>query len=140
MYNNKKTSVRKLLNSCVEINNLDFNFDSIKKMYEKIIFDDLGLDEIKLYKDPILKKNIGDYIKNRDGYKCLCCGMPEFITVNYIIPSSLGGIYGIDNLQTLCESCRTEKGDKIIDYRGAQVIKKPKLTKNINAGKERGFF
>lgn len=53
-------------------------------------------------------------------YRCLCCEKtePEIkITVDHIIPVTLGGANSIENIQPLCLICNLSKGTKIIDYR-----------------------
>lgn len=53
-------------------------------------------------------------------YTCLACGRrdPDVqITKDHVIPVSMGGSDGIDNLQPLCASCNSKKGARVIDYR-----------------------
>lgn len=53
---------------------------------------------------------------------CLACGRREpaiRLTVDHIIPLSLGGTNSLDNLQPLCVECNQEKGARIADHRGA---------------------
>ena len=53
-------------------------------------------------------------------YTCLCCGRrePEIkLTVDHVIPLSIGGTNSIDNIQPLCQSCNSSKHVRIIDYR-----------------------
>jgi 5-methylcytosine-specific restriction endonuclease McrA len=51
---------------------------------------------------------------------CLCCGDPGPLTVDHIVPLSLGGLNKIENIQPLCLSCNTQKGVRIRDYRYAR--------------------
>lgn len=39
-------------------------------------------------------------------------------TLDHIVPHSLGGSHELTNLQILCLSCNSKKGQKTIDYRG----------------------
>jgi 5-methylcytosine-specific restriction endonuclease McrA len=48
---------------------------------------------------------------------CLCCGWRGKVTVDHVIPSSVGGRNHIVNLQPLCVECSGEKGMKSTDYR-----------------------
>lgn len=53
---------------------------------------------------------------------CLACGQREphvRLTVDHIVPRSMGGTNSLDNLQLLCRTCNAAKGARIIDYRGA---------------------
>jgi 5-methylcytosine-specific restriction endonuclease McrA len=47
-----------------------------------------------------------------DGYRCKWCGTQHNLTVDHIIPWSKGGGDDPENLQTLCRSCNSRKGDR----------------------------
>ena len=49
----------------------------------------------------------------RDGFKCVFCGATDDLTLDHVIPRSKGGSSNPDNLQTLCRSCNTSKGNKL---------------------------
>lgn len=52
------------------------------------------------------------------GYRCLRCGRTDVkLTIDHILPISLGGTHTIDNVQPLCGPCNSGKRDKHIDYR-----------------------
>jgi len=51
------------------------------------------------------------------GNRCLCCGKKNKLTLDHVVPLSLGGKDTIDNIQPLCGSCNSKKHTKIIDYR-----------------------
>ena len=51
------------------------------------------------------------------GNRCLACGTTENITIDHVVPTSLGGTNTADNVQPLCGTCNTSKGDRIIDFR-----------------------
>lgn len=64
----------------------------------------------------IKKKETRKHIIDRDK-KCLCCGSDKNLSIDHIIPVSIGGSNDFNNLQLLCKSCNSRKGTKIIDYR-----------------------
>lgn len=51
------------------------------------------------------------------GFRCLCCGCQEKLTIDHIVPISMGGRNIIDNIQPLCKPCNSSKGAQVIDYR-----------------------
>jgi 5-methylcytosine-specific restriction endonuclease McrA len=67
----------------------------------------------------------------RDGNKCVKCGGTEDLTVDHIIPLSLGGKCHLVNLQTMCKACNGRKGANVILYR--------KDKEAVNYIKKRGF-
>lgn len=52
-------------------------------------------------------------IFERDGYKCVICNVKDSLCIDHILPVSRGGDSSDENLQTLCMSCNTKKGNKI---------------------------
>jgi hypothetical protein len=52
-------------------------------------------------------------ILERDGYVCLSCGAKEHLCIDHVLPVSRGGDSSDENLQTLCLSCNTKKGNKL---------------------------
>jgi 5-methylcytosine-specific restriction endonuclease McrA len=51
------------------------------------------------------------------GGRCLRCGSSEDLTVDHVIPLSLGGPNTIENVQPLCSACNGIKGCEAVDYR-----------------------
>lgn len=59
-------------------------------------------------------------LKQTYNYTCLRCGRREpdiCLTVDHVIPITMGGRNSIDNIQPLCFSCNCAKGPRIADYR-----------------------
>jgi 5-methylcytosine-specific restriction endonuclease McrA len=57
------------------------------------------------------------------GNRCLWCGNDsERLTVDHVIPVSLGGTSDISNLQPLCFSCNSRKRNRVMDFRGAALV------------------
>jgi|GEM_PF-1228637 len=51
-------------------------------------------------------------IMERDGNKCVVCGLDKQLTIDHIVPISKGGNSSDENLRTLCKTCNTKKGNK----------------------------
>lgn len=51
------------------------------------------------------------------GYRCLSCGTTEEITLDHVVPVSLGGTTDVMNVQPLCFLCNCRKYNKTTDYR-----------------------
>lgn len=62
----------------------------------------------------------------RDGNTCLKCGALDSLSLDHIQPLGSGGDNSTNNLQTLCTSCNSSKGNKTKDYRKSNV--KPTLS------------
>jgi 5-methylcytosine-specific restriction endonuclease McrA len=56
------------------------------------------------------------------GGRCLRCSTREKLSVDHIVPLSLGGSNDIDNIQPLCEGCNGEKGLDSTDYRALEKV------------------
>lgn len=52
-------------------------------------------------------------IMERDGFCCQHCGSEEALSIDHVRPVSRGGDSSDENLQVLCMSCNTKKGNKI---------------------------
>jgi 5-methylcytosine-specific restriction endonuclease McrA len=52
-------------------------------------------------------------IWNRDGRECVTCQSAVDLTIDHIVPVSLGGPNSDNNLQTMCRSCNSRKGARI---------------------------
>lgn len=66
---------------------------------------------------PALRQAIFD----RDDHECLCCQSHEKLSIDHIVPLAKGGDNSFENLQTLCMSCNSAKGDSTKDYRKSNV-------------------
>lgn len=74
--------------------------DILKKEYKK------RLNKARYY---ISKKEVRNYIFERDGYKCLKCGSKENLQIDHIISVYKNGKNELENLQTLCKKCNCSK-------------------------------
>jgi 5-methylcytosine-specific restriction endonuclease McrA len=70
-------------------------------------------------------RRLGKELKAHYNYTCLACHRqePEIeLTIDHIVPLSRGGTNDTSNLQPLCKSCNSGKGERIIDYRPDKPI------------------
>lgn len=51
------------------------------------------------------------------GDKCIKCGCPDYVTIDHVVPLSVGGRNHYTNLQPLCTGCNSQKSDLVEDYR-----------------------
>ena len=62
-----------------------------------------------------------EQIMRRDNYTCLCCyrngGKGLKLQIDHIIPIFQGGRADVENSQTLCSECNSQKGVNAINYR-----------------------
>lgn len=52
-------------------------------------------------------------VHEKHGFACVTCGTKKQLTVDHIIPISKGGGNDFENLQTMCKSCNSRKGNRI---------------------------
>ena len=60
-------------------------------------------------------------VLQRDQYQCLACGNPDTLSVAHVTPISRGGDSAIENLQTLCFSCRKDVRGLEVDFRKPHI-------------------
>lgn len=63
-----------------------------------------------------IQPHVRKKVLERDKYRCLRCGTHVDLTLDHIIPTSIGGSNDFENLQTLCNRCNSSKGVKAITY------------------------
>jgi len=68
-----------------------------------------------------ISKEYKEFVKKRDGSKCLKCGSTKHLTVDHIVPKSIlkktRNYFLGNNYQTLCFDCNLIKGVNIGTYR-----------------------
>ena len=69
------------------------------------------------------KKNI----LKRDGYTCQYCGRNsgERMTIDHVVPRSVGGKTIWENVVSACRSCNTRKGSRTPQQAGMRLLRKP---------------
>ena len=66
-----------------------------------------------------LRPEIKRQVKQRDGYKCLCCGSKSKLNlqVDHSTSQHFGGDNSLENLQTLCKECNIIKSKQNMSFR-----------------------
>jgi len=59
-----------------------------------------------------IPKNIRERILKKYGFRCVSCESLEELSIDHIKPYSKGGTDKEGNLQVLCKSCNSKKGNK----------------------------
>lgn len=62
---------------------------------------------------PHIPESLRNAVYERDGHKCVTCGTTSSLSLDHIIPFSLGGPDTFDNLQAMCRSCNSRKGARV---------------------------
>lgn len=68
----------------------------------------------KQYQKTPIPNDIRWEVWKRDNFTCQHCGKRKYLTIDHIYPESKGGKTELSNLQTLCKSCNSKKGTKIV--------------------------
>lgn len=55
------------------------------------------------------------------GHQCLKCAATKDLTIDHVLPLTLGGSNCLDNLQPLCRACNGGKGGRFGDYRSLAI-------------------
>lgn len=77
-------------------------------------------DEAARARYQVMRRQRLEKIGNGD-LRCVACGATESLTIDHILPRSRGGTDAGKNLQLLCNTCNTSKGNKTMDeWRGEQ--------------------
>lgn len=53
-------------------------------------------------------------VLRRDGYRCVICDADNDLMADHVIPESAGGPATFENLQTMCRSCNSSKGSRVL--------------------------
>ncbi|KAI9093637.1 hypothetical protein K1719_027086 [Acacia pycnantha] len=90
-------------------------------------------DLLQVVKRRVVKSNL--YRKNilyRDCYTCQYCSSHENLTIDHVVPASLGGEWKWENLVTACAECNSRKGQKTLEEVKMKLIKTPKAPKDYD--------
>lgn len=64
-------------------------------------------------------------IFKRDGFSCQYCGTNGNLTLDHLIPRSMGGKSTWNNLVTACKTCNARKGNNLPEEVGFSLTRKP---------------
>ena len=68
----------------------------------------------------------------RDGNRCQYCGTAKGpMTVDHVVPKTMGGTDHWDNLVCACSRCNNRKGDRTPEQAEMKLLKKPSLPSYI---------
>ena len=101
----KTFSVEEIKDLINKLNNKNGNFYNDRHIWETICRVERGK----------VSNKMRFAIYKRDKYRCQICGRSDafdWLEIDHIKPIAKGGKTTYDNLQTLCQSCNKEKGDK----------------------------
>lgn len=74
-------------------------------------------EELQALRSTVKRKPISNKLRKmvyeRDHCRCVTCGATDHLSLDHIIPWSLGGEDTMENLQTMCRSCNSRKGNRV---------------------------
>ncbi len=73
------------------------------------------------YKATPVGREQRDRIFERDGYHCRSCSSKTDLSIDHVIPRSMGGDSSDDNLQVLCRKCNSAKNNRMASQSRADV-------------------
>lgn len=78
------------------------------------------------YVDREPPEHIKRNVKERDGWKCLCCGATDKrnLEVDHIVAVHHGGKNELANLQTLCKRCNGDKGVNELSFLRTETVRR----------------
>ena len=91
----------------------DYKFPSIIRLHRYV---SIPYKRVNLSRHNIFK---------RDQLKCVYCGSTDHLTIDHVVPKSMGGRDTWDNLVTACQRCNAEKGSKTPEEAGMEMEHKP---------------
>lgn len=91
----------------------DLCYECLKDLFLEHCLSDFKLKENVIVKRSKITEEERKNIFERDNFECLECGSKENLSIDHILPFSLGGTTDPSNLQTLCKSCNSKKGNRM---------------------------
>ena len=91
----------------------DFRFPSIIRLYRYI---NIPYKRVNLSRHNIFK---------RDRNRCVYCGSKDALTIDHVLPKSMGGRDSWENLVTACQKCNAKKGNMTPEEAGMDMRHQP---------------
>jgi 5-methylcytosine-specific restriction endonuclease McrA len=93
--------------------NREYQFPSIIRLFRYVHF-------------PYKKVNLSRHnVFKRDRNKCVYCGSKEALTIDHVVPKSIGGRDSWDNLVTACQKCNAKKGNLTPEQANMPMLREP---------------
>lgn len=91
----------------------DFRFPSIIRLqrYVNIPYKRVNLSRHNIFK--------------RDRNRCVYCGSKDALTIDHVLPKSMGGRDSWENLVTACQKCNAKKGNMTPEQAGMDMRHQP---------------
>lgn len=86
-----------------------------KAQYGRYLFWKEEDPEQKTYTKKKIRMSLRMQVYERDGFKCVTCGVQTKLSLDHIKPEVLGGEATLENLQTMCKSCNSRKGARYVE-------------------------
>lgn len=93
--------------------NRSFQYPSIIRLHR---FINLPFKKVNLSRQNVFK---------RDRNRCVYCGTRDTLTIDHVIPKSMGGRDAWDNLVTACQKCNSKKGNMTPEQAGMEMRHQP---------------
>ncbi len=91
----------------------EFSFPSIIRLYRYI---SIPYKRVNLSRQNIFK---------RDRFQCVYCQKKENLTIDHVVPRSIGGKDSWNNLVTACQKCNAQKGSMTPEEAGMKLHYQP---------------
>jgi 5-methylcytosine-specific restriction endonuclease McrA len=75
---------------------------------------------------PYKRVNLSRYnVFKRDGNRCVYCNSSDGLTIDHVVPRSMGGRESWENLVTACQKCNARKGNMTPEQAGMHMRTEP---------------
>lgn len=113
VYLRKAEMVERLAEKVLHSVTREFAFPSIIRLYDyvRVPFRRVSLSRANIFR--------------RDAFQCVYCSSRQHLTLDHVVPRSVGGRDTWENLVTACQSCNTRKGNRTPEEAGMPMNRHP---------------